>query len=149
MFNKITHSLFRILIALYIPFLLITSFIIINYIYLTFGGWLFTQNKNFDSLSAIASLLGAAATTFAAITAAILVFNWKTQHNLSLISKLITEIWDLHSQFSANFYKLTYTFSNETTKQEFSELILELIQISVTLRSKIQQLQRGLGSKHI
>jgi len=106
-----------------------------------FGGWIFTQSQNYDHLATIASLLGAAATTFAAITAAILVLNWKNQHNLSLISKLVTEIWDLHSKFTSEIYKLAYDFSIDTKEVEFKSIYSELIQIAVPLRSKTQQLQ--------
>ena len=102
----------------------------------------FSRSKIPEStLNLIASLLSASATTFAAITAAVLVLNWKSQHNLSLISKLITEVWELHGQFTSKVYVLTYTFSIETKESEYKCSYAELIEIAVPLRSKSQQLQ--------
>lgn len=92
-------------------------------------------------MALITSLLGSAATVFAAITAAVLVLNWKTQHNFSLISKLINEMWDLHGQFTSKIYVLNYTFSIETKESEYKVTYAELIEIAVPLRSKAQLLQ--------
>lgn len=67
--------------------------------------------------------------------------NWKQQHNLSLISKLISDVWDLHSKFTSENYKLAYGFSIHTTEDEYKSIYSELVQIAVPLRTKAQQLQ--------
>lgn len=141
MLTNMMHRVLKVLFSTYVFILIIFSFVGINFIYLWFGGWLASNHLPEKNITLIISLLGSAATTFAAITAAILVLNWKTQHNLSLISKLITEIWDFHSQFTSNIYKLTYTFTIDTKEKEYKEIYSELIQFAVPLRSKAQQLQ--------
>lgn len=140
MLRNIRYQILRLLISTYLPFLLISIFLLINLLYLWFGS-LLTKIENQNNISLISSLLGSAATVFAAITAAVLVLNWKTQHNLSLISKLINDIWDLHGQFTSKIYILTYTFSIETRESEYKTTYAELIEIAVPLRSKAQQLQ--------
>lgn len=130
----------RLFASSYIFLFVFLSFIGINCLYLNFGGWISTRT-NQETLSSISNLLSAAATTFAAITAALLVFNWKAQHNLSLISKIITEIWDLHEQFSSEIYHLTYIHSVDSTESEYYKSYGLLIQYATPLRSKAQQLQ--------
>ncbi|EEY95696.1 hypothetical protein [Acinetobacter johnsonii] len=141
MIRKLSTKLLKLFSSTYIVFFILTFFIIINILYLSFGEWLIESKIPESTLNLIASLLSASATTFAAITAAVLVLNWKSQHNLSLISKLITEIWELHGQFTSKIYVLTYTFSIETKESEYKYSYAELIEIAVPLRSKVQQLQ--------
>ncbi|ENW78729.1 hypothetical protein F909_03691 [Acinetobacter sp. ANC 3929] len=90
MLRKIRYQILRLLISNYLPFLLISIFLLINLLYLWFGN-LLIKIENQNNIAPITSLLGSAATVFAAITAAVLILNWKTQHNLSLISKLINQ----------------------------------------------------------
>ncbi|MBP6114903.1 MAG: hypothetical protein KA474_09405 [Acinetobacter sp.] len=133
---------FKLLLNHYLLILLVFSFFVINLAYIKFGNWVLSVNtNNFNHLSAYSSLLGASATTFAAITAALLVLNWKNQHNLALISDLTSDIWDLHSTLSAEIFKLTYNFSLDTKATEYKSIISELIQTSAPLRTKIQKLQ--------
>ncbi len=140
MLKNIRFKIIRLLISTYLPFLLISIFLLINLLYIWFGNFLI-KIENQNNISLITSLLGSAATVFAAITAAVLVLNWKTQHNLSLISRLINDIWDLHGQFTSKIYVLTYTFSIETKESEYKVTYAELIETAVPLRSKTQQLQ--------
>lgn len=141
MLSKLFQSFLRLIFSTHITLLLISAFLGINILYFWFGGWLLIRNDNYDHLNFITFILSSAATIFAAVTAAILVLNWKHQHNLSLISKLVTEIWDLHSKFTSEIYKLTYQFSIDTKEFEYKSVYSELIQIAVPLRSKSQQLQ--------
>ncbi len=140
MLENLYLKFFRFFASSYIFLFIFLSFIGINLLYLNFGGWISTRN-NQETLSSISNLLSAAATTFAAITAALLIFNWKAQHNLSLISKIITDVWDLHAQFSSGIYNLTYSFSVNTTESEYYQSYGLLIQYATPLRSKAQQLQ--------
>ena len=134
-------SFLRIIISNYTPLLIIFSFIIIHFLYLYFSTWLFSINKNYEHLTFIISTLSAAATTFAAVTAAILVQNWKQQHNLSLASKLISNIWDLHTNFTTEIYKLNYLKVTDLHKDDYEKIYSNLIQITVPIRSKIEQLK--------
>ena len=140
MFKNLPYKILRLLNSIFLPILLLSIFVLVHIFY----GWIGNQLININNqniLSLITSLLSSAATTFAALTAAVLVLNWKSQHNLSLISKLITEVWELHGQFTSKVYVLTYTFSIETKESEYKCSYAELIEIAVPLRSKSQQLQ--------
>ncbi|MBQ0140545.1 MAG: hypothetical protein KBT36_14775 [Kurthia sp.] len=141
MLTKITLPFLRLFLNTYVVIFLLIAFIFINWLYIYIGGFIFNKSNDYSQISAIASLLGAAATTFTAVTASTLVFNWKNQHNLSLISQLTKEIWDLHSQLSAEISNLTYNFTVETSESEFKKIIFTLIRISSPLRTKSQQLQ--------
>ena len=140
MFKNLPYKILRLLNSIFLPILLVSIFVLVHIFYGWIGNQLININ-NQNTLSLITSLLSSAATTFAALTAAVLVLNWKSQHNLSLISKLITEVWELHGQFTSKVYVLTYTFSIETKESEYKCSYAELIEIAVPLRSKSQQLQ--------
>ncbi|MHA5056219.1 hypothetical protein ACX2CK_05415 [Acinetobacter schindleri] len=147
MLSKAFYSFLRFILSTHVFIFLTAAFIFINILYLWFGGWLSSINNNYEDLSFITSLLSSAATVFAAVTAAILVLNWKHQHNLTLISKLVTEIWDLHTQLTSQIYKLTYTFTVNTKEKDYNLIYAELIQLTVPLRTKSQQLQILLESR--
>jgi len=136
MLSKSFYSFLRFILSTHVFIFLTAAFIFINILYLWFGGWLSSINNNYEDLSFITSLLSSAATVFAAVTAAILVLNWKHQHNLTLISKLVTEIWDLHTQLTSQIYKLTYTFTVNTKEKDYNLIYAELIQLAVPLRTK-------------
>ena len=140
MFKNIRSKLLRLLVSTHLIVVLLSFFILVHIFYAWVGSLLININ-NQNTISLITSLLSSAATIFAAITAAVLVLNWKIQHNLSLISKAINDIWDLHGQFTSKIYVLTYTFSIETKESEYKCSYAELIEIAVPLRSKSQQLQ--------
>jgi hypothetical protein len=106
MFKNLPYKILRLLNSIFLPILLVSIFVLVHIFYGWIGNQLININ-NQNTLSLITSLLSSAATTFAALTAAVLVLNWKSQHNLSLISKLITEVWELHGQFTSKVYVLT------------------------------------------
>ncbi len=103
MLTRILYKITKGIMSIYLPYLIVITLIFTNLIYFIIGEWLFTHS-NINHINSIFSLMNVAATTFAAITAAILVANWRTQHNLLATSKLVTEIWDYHHKLEYEIY---------------------------------------------
>ena len=112
MLTRILYKITKGIMSIYLPYLIVIILIFTNLIYFIIGEWLFTYS-NINHINSIFSLMNVAATTFAAITAAILVANWRTQHNLLATSKLVTEIWDYHHKLEYEIYNLAYNYDLE------------------------------------
>lgn len=112
MLTRILYKITKGIMSIYLPYLIVITLIFTNLIYFIIGEWLFTHS-NINHINSIFSLMNVAATTFAAITAAILVANWRTQHNLLATSKLVTEIWDYHHKLEYEIYNLAYNYDLE------------------------------------
>lgn len=141
MYRNFLISILKIILDTHVAIFIFLSFILVNLFYLWVGDFIFSRTNEVISISNISGLLGAAATTFTAITAAILVLNWKVQHNLSQISKLTTEIWDLHLKLSAELLNLSYNFTSNTKESEYKLIMSKVIKIAFPLRTKSQQLE--------
>jgi len=121
--------------SIYLPYLIIVTLISVHILYLIIGKWILT-NSNESYANSIFSLMNVSATTFAAITAAILVTNWKIQHNKSATSKLITEIWNYHHQLEYEINNLAYTYNEDSGMDEIINSYKNTIQYAHELRTK-------------
>lgn len=133
--------------SIYLPYLIILTLISVHLLYLLIGNWIFT-NSNENHVNSIFSLMNVAATTIAAITAAILVTNWKIQHNKSATSKLITEIWNYHHQLEYEINNLVYTYNEDSEMDEIINSYKNTIQYAHELRTKAKHVMILLNNQY-
>lgn len=133
--------------SIYLPYLIIITLISVHLLYLIIGNWILA-NSNENHANSIFSLMNVAATTFAAITAAILMINWKIQHNKSATSKLITEIWNYHHQLEYEINNLVYTYNEDSEMDEIINSYKNTIQYAHELRTKTKHVMILLNNQY-